>query len=82
MSLYDAAVMGDRLHTLRQLRDLLALRIQDSDDDRSLAALSRQLTLVMAEIESLGRGTDERTPLADVLSLVPPSTRKPRRRQA
>ena len=48
-----AAVSGDRVSTLAALRDLLAAEIERSESSRDVAALSRQLTMVMGEIADL-----------------------------
>lgn len=53
MTLRDAATSGDRLATLRALRDKLAAEIDTCESGRDLAALSRQLTLVLGEIADL-----------------------------
>ena len=53
MSLSDAASSGDRLGTLKELRDLIARTIQDAEQARDVAALSRQLTDVLARIADL-----------------------------
>ena len=52
--LRSAAASGDRLAALRELRDLLARSISGVEvPARDVAALSRQLTLVLAEIAEL-----------------------------
>ena len=51
--LIETAATGDRLATLRDLRDLLAREIVACESSRDLAALSRQLTDVLAQIEAL-----------------------------
>ena len=53
MTIHEAATSGVRLRTLETLRDKLAQEIDDCDSTRDLAALSRQLTLVLAEIDEL-----------------------------
>lgn len=58
MSVRDSAASGDRLETLKALRDTLAGRIDGCESGRDLAALSRQMTLVLAEIAELSP-TDE-----------------------
>lgn len=63
--LTESAESGDRLATLRDLRDLLAKQIQACDSMRDLAALSGRLQAVLAEIAILepkkaeGDGIDE-----------------------
>ena len=65
MSLRESAESGDRLQTLRDLRDLLASQVQACDSLRDLAALSGRLQAVLAEIAALepkkaeGDGVDE-----------------------
>lgn len=53
MLLHDIASAGDRLETLRVLRNTLAKQIDDSDSARDVAALSRQLTDVLEQIATL-----------------------------
>lgn len=53
-TLAGVAATGDRLETLRALRNTLAAAMSARDvAARDLAALSRQLTLVLAEIAEL-----------------------------
>lgn len=52
-SLKESAASGDRVATLRALRDLLAAEIEGCGSARDVAALSRQLTMVMVEIAEL-----------------------------
>ena len=62
----SAAQKGDHVATLQALRDRLAVAIDDEDTPpRDLAALSRQLTQVMRELEGL-KNPDEDTPLAEL----------------
>lgn len=51
--LSESAASGDRLETLRDLRDLLATQIQGCESLRDLAALSGRLQAVLAEIAEL-----------------------------
>ena len=51
MKLVESAASGVRLDALRDLRDLLAKTITATDSARDVAALSRQLTDVLAQIE-------------------------------
>lgn len=51
---------GDRLATLRTLRDVLADSMDSSQDARSVAALSRQMTDVLAQIDDLTADADEK----------------------
>lgn len=48
-----AAKTGDRLEALRVLRDTIARAIDTCESGRDLAALSRQLTDVLAQIAAL-----------------------------
>lgn len=63
--LTESASSGDRLATLRDLRDLLAQQIQSCDSLRDLAALSGRLQAVLDQIAELepkqaeGDGIDE-----------------------
>jgi hypothetical protein len=52
-SLAAVAATGNRGATLRALRDKLAEEIETCQSGRDLAALSRQLTLVLSEIANL-----------------------------
>ena len=53
MSLPKSAASGDRLATLRDLRDVLASSIEACESMRDLAALSGRLQAVLAEIDEL-----------------------------
>lgn len=63
--LSESASSGDRLQTLRDLRDLLAYQIEACESLRDLAALSGRLQSVLDEIARLepkkaeGDGIDE-----------------------
>jgi hypothetical protein len=65
--LRESAESGDRLATLRDLRDLLAIQIEACDSLRDLASLSGRLQAVMDQIAELepqkveGDGVDEIT---------------------
>lgn len=65
MALSESSASGDRLETLKDLRDLLALNIQGCDSLRDLASLSGRLQSVLEEISKLevpkeaGDGIDE-----------------------
>lgn len=52
-NLIESARSGDRGDALRDLRDLLAATIATCDSARDVAALSRQLTDVLKQIEEL-----------------------------
>lgn len=56
MSLSESAQSGDRLRTLRELRDHLAVSIEGCESLRDLASLSARLQSVLAEIDELGSG--------------------------
>lgn len=64
-TLSESASSGDRLQTLRDLRDLLARQIEVCESGRDLAALSARLQSVLEEITALeprkaeGDGIDE-----------------------
>lgn len=63
--LTESAASGDRLQTLCDLRDLLAIQIQSCDSLRDLASLSGRLQAVLDQIAVLepkkaeGDGVDE-----------------------
>lgn len=65
MSLSESAPSGDRLATLHDLRDLLAVQIEGCESLRDLAALSGRLQSVLEQIDELtpkeatGDGIDE-----------------------
>ena len=62
-----AAASGDRVSTLAALRDLLADEIERSESSRDVAALSRQLTMVMGEIAELAPPAEKKgTPLDEL----------------
>lgn len=83
MTLQETAAGGDRLVTLRALRDELATAIDERgsccndctcqhNTTRDLAAVAARLQIVLAEIAALEKaaGTTGRTPLATVRDLV------------
>ena len=53
MGLLDAAKSGDKRATLLALRDKLAETIENCESGRDMAANSKRLMEVMAEIEAL-----------------------------
>jgi len=57
MDLVEAAASGDRLAALRALRDRLAEEIDGCQSSRDMAALSRQLTDVLGQIDALERAS-------------------------
>lgn len=56
MSLVESAQTGDRLRTLRDLRDHLAAAVEDCESLRDLASLSGRLQSVLGEIDELSSG--------------------------
>ena len=66
-SLAAVASSGSRLETLKALRDYLAEALDDCGSPRDQAALSRQLTDVLVQIEELAPPTEEVDPLADLV---------------
>lgn len=58
MGLIEAADSGDRLATLRELRGVLARSIYGAESSRDVAALSRQLVDVTAEIAALEKAAE------------------------
>lgn len=63
------AMNGSRLEALRALRDRLAAEIDATRSARDVAALSRQLTDVLAQIDSLTDPTEETDDLANLIAL-------------
>lgn len=62
-----AAASGDRLKALTALRDRLAKEIEGCDSARDVAALSRQLTDVLRQVEELTPDVaEERSPLDEL----------------
>lgn len=53
LSLHEVAQGGDRAATLMALRDEIAAQIDATDSGRDVAALSRQLTDVLMQIEKV-----------------------------
>jgi hypothetical protein len=68
MPLRDVVSDGDRLESLRALRDRIAATIDATDSARDVAALSRQLTDVLQQIEAIEKATPGRkgTPLDEL----------------
>jgi hypothetical protein len=58
--LVGAAASGDRVRALRSLRDVVARTIAGTDSARDVAALSRQLTDVLAQIEAAEKAEPEK----------------------
>lgn len=63
------AVTGSRLEALRALRDRLADDIDKTRSARDVAALSRQLTEVLEQIDDLAPPEEEKDDLADLIAL-------------
>lgn len=65
--LLNASESGDRLKTLKELRDMLAGWLENSSSDRDKAALTRQFVYVLAEIEEIeSTGDSKKTSIADM----------------
>lgn len=54
----NAVKDGDRIGTLYALRELLAERLDNCDSNRDIAALSRQLMQVSAEIDEIEKESE------------------------
>lgn len=69
-TVHEAAQSGNRLDTLRSLRDVLARSIDGTDSGRDVAALSRQLTDVLEQIETAEKASApvKGTPLDELRS--------------
>jgi hypothetical protein len=61
MGLSESAASGDRLAALRDLRDLLVTTITATDSPRDVAALSRQVTDVLAQIAEVEADAPDQT---------------------
>ena len=68
MDMAEAAASGDRVQALRQLRDTLATAIDECESGRDLAALSRQMTEVLALLEKAAPPESKGTPLDELAS--------------
>lgn len=55
------ASSGDRVRTLTELRQVLARAIDAGPSPRDLAALTRRLQLVLAELQELGAEVEEQS---------------------
>lgn len=72
MSIESTASKGDRLDTLRALRDRLAKKIDETESGRDIAALASRLTDVLIQIDALESDGDtqkEEDSLADLIAL-------------
>ncbi|HJA28455.1 MAG TPA: hypothetical protein IAA15_02625 [Candidatus Olsenella pullicola] len=63
MTLLEAVRTGDRRTALVALRDAVAETIDAKDSARDIAALSKRLMEVMAEIDALPDPEDDASPL-------------------
>ena len=59
MSLAGAATTGDKLETLRAMRDDLAGRMDDCTSDQNFAVMGRLLTDVLGQIEAAEKAGPE-----------------------
>lgn len=66
-SLTDAARSGDKRATLIALRDKIAETIEDCESGRDMAANSKRLMEVMAELEALPDPKEEKISKHDAL---------------
>jgi len=66
MGLVETANTGNRLETLKELRAILATKINNGAGARDLAALSRQFTSVLEQIAGLEEfnNSERETPLS------------------
>lgn len=62
------AVSGSRLAALEELRGVLARAIDNCESARDLAALSRQMTEVLAQIDAVNPPVPVRSPLDELAS--------------
>ena len=65
--LEDITAKGDDLEALEALRQKIARTIDDTTSGRDIAALSRQLVGVMAQIAELKAQRDESDPIDEIL---------------
>lgn len=63
----DANASGDRLEALQALADELAMRLDSTEDVRTIASLARQYRETLADIDELTHAEDEDTSLADLI---------------
>lgn len=68
MGLLEAVQSGDRVKALTELRDTLAREIEACDSARDVAALSRQLTDVLAMLAKAAPPESKGTPLDELAS--------------
>ena len=55
-----AAKSGDRLETLIQLRDFLAKKLEKTESDRDISAMSHRLMQITAEIDEIKKSTGKK----------------------
>jgi hypothetical protein len=67
-TLAAVAASGNRRETLEKLRDVIAETITAGVEPKDLAALSRRLEVVTAEIEAMGGGRRSGESIADALA--------------
>ena len=60
MGIYKAAKSDNRIDALIELRNLIAKRLDQGVSDRDLAALSRQLVQVTAEIDEIRKAGEDK----------------------
>ena len=76
MNLVQSVKKGSRRDTLEALRDILATTIQSTDSGRDIAALSKRLMEVMAELDSLPNPSSSLNPLQKAQANTAQTTRK------
>lgn len=70
MKLVEIADNGDVLETLRELRHVLAETIEGSTSGRDIAALTRQLQIVMNQIRELEEQSIQDDDLREIEELI------------
>jgi hypothetical protein len=68
VTLSTVGAEGDRVATLRRLRDRLCDQIDRTDSSRDLASLARQLTDVLRQIDAAGRESPDEDRTFDELA--------------
>ena len=66
MAMSEAASTGERVTALEELRDVLARAIDGCESARDLAALSRQMTDVLAQLDELAPPATKGTALDEL----------------
>ena len=64
--LIEAASSGDRLQTLKELRGLLAERLEKSNSDRDIASMSKRLMDVTEAIDELEQAIASETEVSSL----------------